>query len=476
MQGKLPYRRVLSVVALWAGCAYGAHAQSAMPVDYLAALDRARAVSGAVKGAALDAQAKGLQADALRHIDGPDLLVTGFAGRVATTFNFDTSSVAQAANPLIGGIDAAVPGLRLPAIPGTVSVNRTFNLSALGLTSVWPLYTGGKLQAVQGLGAARAEEARADLRSAEDQISTQVAQRYFTLQLARQAYQLRHAAAGLIADHQRMAVKMERIGLISRSERLKADVALDNARRESEKARSDAEIAQVALTRLLAAPQPVQPATPLFVSSTPVGSLQNFIDAAMKNNAAWDKIASKRNQAAESARLAGSEHSPTVFAVGNYNGNRSDDHLVQPNWFVGLALAIPIVGRLDHAQMSAAARLEQQRVEVAAEQAKRDIPTLVESQWRTLEDARIRFLSMQSAIDLAEESLRLARVSFREGQATTADVAGATVNLTKVRVERVQAAYEYVMALARLLESCGQPARLQELAKSADHILPLQAE
>lgn len=472
MQGKLRYRWLL-VAAVLAGGAGTAAADNAMSIDYLGALGQARDVSGAVRGAAIDARAKALQSDALRRIDGPDLQLTGFAGRLATTVNLDTSTVAQTANPLIGGLDAAMPNLRLPAIPNVVSVNRTVNLSSLGLTSIWPLYTGGRLQAVKGIGAARAEEARAELRSAEDQISTQVAQRYFTLQLARQAAQLRGAAVDVIADHQRMAAKMERIGLISRADRLKADVALDSAKREAEKSRSDAEIAEVALRRLLAAPQPVQPVTPLFVSSQPVGALQGFIDAALKNNAAWDKIASKRNQAAESARLAGSEHSPTVLAVGNYNGNRSDDHLVQPNWFVGLTLAIPIVGRLDHAQLNEAARLEQQRVEVAAEQAKRDIPTLVESQWRMVEDARIRFLSMQSAIDLAEERLHLARISFREGQATTLDVSGASVNLTKARVERVQAAYEYVMALARLLETCGQPARLQEFARNADHALPL---
>ncbi|HJV84491.1 MAG TPA: TolC family protein [Noviherbaspirillum sp.] len=473
MRAKIRYRWVPVIAAILAGSAVAAPAQSTMDIDYLGALRQARGVAGSVRGAELDAQAKELQANALRRIDGPDLQLTGFAGRLATTFNFDTSAVAQAANPLIGGLDAATPNLRLPAIPNVVSANRTFNLSSLGLTSIWPLYTGGKLQAVKGLVAARAQEARAELRSAEDQISTQIAQRYFTLQLARQAFQLRSAAVEVITDHQHMAAKMERIGLISRADHLKADVALDNAKREAEKSRSDAEIAQVALTRLLAAPQPVQPITPLFVSSATVGPLQDFIDAAMRNNAAWDKIASKRSQAVESARLAGSEHSPTIFAVGNYNGNRSDDHLVQPNWFVGLTLAIPIVGRLDHAQMNEAARLEQQRVEVAAEQAKRDIPTLVESQWRAVEDARIRFLSMQSAIDLAEETLRLARISFREGQATTMDVSDASVNLTKARVERVQAAYEYVMALARLLESCGQPARLQDYAKAADHIIPL---
>jgi outer membrane protein TolC len=52
-------------------------------------------------------------------------------------------------------------------------------------------------------------------------------------------------------------------------------------------------------------------------------------------------------------------------------------------------------------------------------------------------------------------------------------VTDARVNLAKTETERVQAAYEYVMALARLLEACGQPEWLAGYAASADIRLPL---
>jgi outer membrane protein TolC len=123
--------------------------------------------------------------------------------------------------------------------------------------------------------------------------------------------------------------------------------------------------------------------------------------------------------------------------------------------------------------MRAAARLEQQRVEVAAEQAGRDIPTLAESQWRAMEDARQRYLAMASTVELAKETRRLAQVSFKNGQATSTDVADASFNLTKVSLERAQAAYDYVLALARLLGTVGAPDRLAALARTATHTVEL---
>jgi outer membrane protein TolC len=458
---------------LLAACASSAaQAQEVNAVDYNDALRMARQSAGAVQGAELDMQAKTLQAAALRRIDGPDLRLSGFLGRVSTSVNLDTSGLAQAGNPIIDNLPQ-IPGLNLPEIPNSIGTDRIVNLRSLGLASVWPLYTGGRLDAVKRIAAGRAEEAGAALQSSDEEIAGQLAQRYFSVQLAREAWRLRVAAVTVVADHQRMAGKLERTGLISKVERLKADVAMDNATREAAKARSDLDIAQLALSRLLGRKDLVQPSTPLFVHGESVGSLASFVDSALTSNAAFKQIESKRTQAAGALKLQGSEYSPTVVAVANYNLNRGGGTYARTNWLVGMSVSVPLVDRIDKSKMREAARLEQQRVEVMAEQAKRDIPTLTENQWRTMENARLRYLSMQSAIELANETLRLAQVGFKNAQATSSDVADASLNLTKTHLERAQAAYEYDLALAKLLGIAGQPERLASLSTSASNVIEL---
>ncbi len=450
-----------------------AQAQAEAGIDYAEALRQMQASAGSVDGARLDFQAKQLQAEALRRIDGPDLRLSGFAGRVSTTLSVDTSNIAQLANPVLDSLPP-LPGLNLPEIPPVLGVDRVFDVRSLGLNTVWPVYTGGRLDAVKQVAAGRADEAGASVQAAQDEAATQLAERYFTVQLARAAWQLRGEALEVAREHQRMALKMERSGLIAKVERLKADVAVDNAQREAAKAGSDLEIAQLALRRLLAAPGAVTPTTPLFVHAQPPGSLASFIDAAMASNAAWKQIASKRKQAEGAVQLQGRAYSPTVIGVASYNLNRGSSS--RANWLVGVSVNIALVERIDRAKMMSAARLEQQRVEAVAEQAGRDIPTLAESQWRAMEDARLRYLAMASAIDLAHETLRLAQVAFRNGQASSSDVADASLNVTKTSLERTQAAYEYVMALARLLGTAGAPDRLSTLARTATHIVDLTKE
>lgn len=433
----------------------------------------ARQASGTVQGAQLDAQAQALQAQALRGLGGPSLNLSGFAGRVSNSVNLDLSQVAAAANPLIGLADAALPGADLPTIPNALQATRVSTLSSMGLGGVWPLYAGGRIEAVQGLAQGRAREAEANEQDSEHQLATQVAQRYFTVQLARAAETLRADAVAGIQAHQRDAVKLESAGLIARVDRLKADLALDNARRDQAKAHSDVALAEVALQRLLALPQPPQPSTPLFVNSEGPGPLADFVEAGRLHHPAWQKLAAKREQAAQSLALQGQAGAPNVLALANYNLNRDRGNLLQPNWQVGIYVSVPLLSRIDHAQMRYAARLQQQRVELSAEQAGRDIPTLIEAQWRAVENARAQYLSGASAIALAEENLRLQRISFAQAQTTTTDVTDAQLQVAKSQTERLQAAHDYVLALSRLLEACGQPERLAEFAARADITLAM---
>jgi outer membrane protein TolC len=459
---------------VWAGAitlAGAAQAQTAVSLED--ALQLARQSSGAVQGAELDAQAQALQAQALSNLGGPSLNLSGFAGRVSNSVNLDLSQVAAAANPVIGIADAALPAVQLPSIPNSLQATRITTLTSVGVGGVWPLYAGGRIEAVQGLARGRAQEAVANQQDSEHQLATQVAQRYFTVQLARAAKVLRADVVVGIAAHQRDALKLESAGLIARVDRLKADLALDNARRDQAKAHSDLALAEVALQRLLALPQPAQPSTPLFVNSEGPGPLADFVRAGRLHHPAWHKLAAKREQAAQSLALQGKAGAPNVVALANYNFNRDSGNLLQPNWQVGVYLSLPLLSRIDHAQLRDAARLQQQRVELSAEQAERDIPTLIESQWRAAQDARAQYVNGASAIALAEENLRLQRISFAQAQTTGTDVTDAQLQLAKSQTERLQASHDYVLALSRLLEASGQPERLSEFAARADITLAM---
>ncbi len=462
----------LLLLASALGAAMPAQAQlpAGAPLSFDEALQQAAKVSGTVQGAALDVRAKTLKAEALSNIDGPSVDLTAFRGRLSTDFNIDTSG-------LVGGIEAVLPpmpGLPTPHIPNSLNRAVVTDLTSFGLLGMWPIYTGGRLDAVKGLASSQTLAAQAERTEAEEQLATLVAQRYFQLLLAKRVVAVRAEVTVGVTQHQRDAARLEKGGLISRAQRLRADVALDSARSDEAQARSDAEIAQVALARLLAVNTLVRPSTPLFVNSLPVGSLQSFISTGMRENANWKKIDSKRVQAEQALKLHGKQYAPTVFAIGNYNLNRGQ--MVRSNWAIGLAVSVPLVHRINTGKMIAAAKLDQERVEVVARQAERDIPTLIEKNWRALENARIQYLSTASSVELARENIRLQTVAFQQGQVTSLEVVDARLNLAKVETQRAQTAYHYVMGLAQLLEATGETQRLGSLAAAADIQLPVDKE
>ena len=91
--------------------------------------------------------------------------------------------------------------------------------------------------------------------------------------------------------------------------------------------------------------------------------------------------------------------------------------------------------------------------------------------WQSMETARQQYLLLGSSITQAEENLRLQELSFREGQSTSLDVIDARLSLGAARVERAQAAYEYDVDLAKLLEVSGQSGRFGEYIKNADEVV-----
>ncbi len=464
----LAFGLVLAPGCAWAGEGPAA-ATPAVSLDIGAAFARLRERSGTLEGAALDARAKRLQSDALSWAGGPTLSLSGYAARLSTTFSLDVSGVSDPVDAVIGAINAQVPGGGdLPPLPQRLSTTRTFNIASASANAAWPLYTGGRIDAVRQVADGRAREAAAETRETEDQLAQTLVQRYFGAQLARRAAAVRAAALRGIAQHQHQAERFEAQGLVAHHERLRADVALAQARGDEARARSDAELAQLALDRLLDEAAGVRPATPLFVHSKGVGSLQDFVDRARDHHPAWDRIEAKRLQADGAHALSLASRQPQLLAFGSYTLDKSSDPLVRPDWAVGVLLRVPLVGPVDRGLLAEASGLERRRVDVLAEQAGRDVPTLVESEWRALENARAQYLATDANVALARENMRLAQAGAREGQGTLLDAIDARLALAKALTEQAQLAYQYDTALAQLLAATGEPERFAMLAAGAD--------
>ncbi|WP_158277311.1 TolC family protein [Opitutus sp. ER46] len=336
------------------------------------------------------------------------------------------------------------------------------------VTAMWPLYTGGRIQAARRAGEAGVAESEAAWRQTENALFTELVRRYYGLQLARVVQATRVTVLAGVEEHLRQATRLEAEGFVNRAERLHADVARAEARREKQKADRLVEIAGIALAGLLADEQPPLPESPLFVITSPLESAASFVSAAAAHQPVLDAIAAKRAQAAEGVRAERGRLQPEVYWFGVKELNRGDLTVLEPDWATGVGVRLPLWDRSDRLSRVRAARAQERRASLLQDDTRRSVQTLVEKSHREVVSAQEQFESLHEALTLARENLRVRQAAFREGQATSLEVVDAQLALARVETERAAAANDFVVALAALLEASGQSSRFLSYEAAAE--------
>jgi outer membrane protein TolC len=400
--------------------------------------------SDKLRAAGEDIQRRELDAKAAETLGWPDLQIG--LNQVYGRKEIDISPV-----PLIGAINTTtkLDGPRSP------------------LTSTWPLYTGGKISAVQAALAAEVQASTAQRRSVEDQLERDLVQRYFRVRLTRQLLALRVEQLAQADRQLAQAKAFEAQGQVSKVERLSIQVARDDSARDLNRAESEDRIAEAALRRMLRVDGTLNTSTPLFMLTRPLPPLADWLLDAERANPVLATLDAKTVVASQGVAIAKSEFLPSVGAFADYELIKNYLSLIEPNWKAGIGISFKLFSREDRSSKVGAASAQQRQVEAQRAEVLNEIRLAVEASWMRTEQAREQFALLESSLELTRENLRLRERGFAEGQSTSLDVNEARNAVTRVEVGRAQLAYEYVVALAALLEASGQSPRFGEFQRQA---------
>ncbi|WMJ71496.1 TolC family protein [Stenotrophomonas sp. 24(2023)] len=339
------------------------------------------------------------------------------------------------------------------------------------VTAVLPLYSGGLIPAAQQAAAGATAQAHAERDAQQQSLAVQLAQAYFGQRLAEQAVQVRREVRDGLDRHLADALKLEREGFATRAQRLQANVARDKAEREYQKSLNDLQTLQAALATLLRSGGEVQPLSPLFVHRVPIGNVAEFERIAQSRQPQIARLQAMVAQAEQGVRAQQAKLKPQVFLFGTYDFRRRDALLTDPDWAFGIGVKYTFLSPSSRPAQISAARAQQEQAEAGLREAGNQVALGVRKAWNELETARHQFVLLDSSIEQARENLRLQELAFREGQATSLDVIDARLGLGGAQVERAQAAYQYDIALAQLLEISGQMDRFDEFRRRADEVI-----
>lgn len=461
------------------------------PMSFERAATLLAARSDALAGARESIEAAQDKADSLKHLRWPNVSLDAQELRYQKTFELSlgglkTQAGASAAGVLDGIETTGVPGVSTDAvdsviaqvhsalpgvfasIPDSVSLTSRRTLFHPTVTAILPLYAGGAISAMQrgAKAAATATEARAE--ATRQALQLNLVQAYFGQVLAARTLSVARATRDGFDAHLANARKLQRAGQLSHAQTLQVEVARDASQRALDEAEGASRTATDTLENLLHSNHPIDATTPLFVSSTPLKPVDQFVAAAEAGQPRLREADAAVDAARQGVRAARAAWLPTLFAFGSYNLNRHHELVTEPDWVVGVGLHYSLMSSTGRHSADSAARARQRAAEALERQARVDLRTAVTRAWNLTETARRQFLTLDSSQASARASLRAEEISFREGVATATDLIDARNALAAVETRRAAAAYKYDLALASLLLAAGRSDTFSEYLRAAD--------
>lgn len=320
---------------------------------------------------------------------------------------------------------------------------------------VWPLYTGGKI-------AANSQAKKAELAISEMEYTktlnstiTSVIESYFRAKLAQEARDIRQDYLDDIIQHNDNAQKLFQVGMISKTNKLRAEVALSQATREYQKSERDLELALVVLSNIIGVELDKVKLISDFKKIDDVKEAEYYEDIAYSNNITLKDMQQKKEMLNQKRRAIKGNFLPTIAAFGKYEIYKDNLTMFEPEWVAGLNARLDIFkGGEDYDEYKAYSK-QVEVLDLYIQNANKMIDTAVKKYHHEAEAALEQYESLKSSQDLTEENLNLYKKSFKEGLATSIEVIDAELALEKVRLEQSQALFDFNVAYAKLIDICG---------------------
>lgn len=348
------------------------------------------------------------------------------------TLSLGSSYNLKQSNPTAGGND----------------INNSLRLS-------WQLYSGGRIEGQIDQAKQNVKSAQIGVEKAKDQVRQDATTTYYAVLQAGSLVSVNQQTVLNLEEHLKTVQAKYDAGVVAKSDVLRAEVELANARQNLIKVQNNYELAKISLLNTMMLDSNTELTLTDSLSYVKFDkSLDECLTLTGKNRPEIAQadisiaIAEKAVDTAASGRL------PSV-SLSASNG-WSDGFLPNnDNWSVGVSASWNL---FDAGAVSAKVKQADASLSKAQEQAKQvktNALLEVRQNYLSLGEAGKRLDTNAVAVDKAEEDLSIAREKYNAGVGTNLDVIDAQLALTQAKTNRIQALYDYNASLAKLNKAMG---------------------
>ncbi len=402
----------------------------------------------------------------------PNIFLEGSANKINDDINIDINPIrdaiigASAASlKASGASDIVVAYFKkqlnssLPGFNIKVQDDTFYKFSA---GAILPLYTGGKLSANSRAKKSQQIISEQEYEKTLNSTITSVIENYFKAKLAQEAQNIRYDYLQDIKKHSENAQKLFKVGMISKTNKLRADVALAEANREYLKSKRDFELALVVLSNIIGIDIEDAKLITNFSKIENLKTSEAYLKTAYSNNITIKNFQQKKDMIKQKKRAIKGDFLPTIAAFGKYEIYKNNLTILEPEWIAGINAKMNIFnGGSDYNEYKAY-KTQEEIIDLYIENINKTIDTAVKKYHHDVKTALEQYESLKSSQALTEENLKLYRQSFKEGLATSIEVIDAELALEKVRLDQSQALFDYNVAYAKLIDICGKSQELMQ--------------
>ena len=328
----------------------------------------------------------------------------------------------------------------------------------------WPIYTGGRTDALERASRAEAAAVSAEAAVARADLQLEVARAFWAVVTARATTAVLEQGVGRAQAHVMEVRERFNAGLVPPNEVASAEAQESRARMLLIEARNQRDVSLADLSRLagLNPAQPIEPEAALDAPALLV-SVSDALLAEARGSRNERRAMERRIEAAEEQQeAAAGARRPTVAVAGGVDYARPNPRIFprrdawKESWDVGVNVGWTLWdGGRAAADVSAAANLASAARERLAEF---DSVLAVEMRQRALdiESGRAAIAAADDAVRAATEARRVVAERYRAGVATQTEVLDAEFALLQSELDRTRALAGVRLAEARLARALGR--------------------
>lgn len=349
--------------------------------------------------------------------------------------------------------------------------DRDFWLTNVG--AVWNVFTGGKILALNSAARAKLEATNEKYKLVTNDLICELVKRYYGLRLAQDVVSVRKQVYETTKKHLEDAKKLEEAGIIPKSEKLHAEVAFANAKMEYEDSIRDRNIVEEGLKTLIKDDNidlkgvEIIPSSSLFVYSNNFEALEEFKQKALAQNPNLKQLEAKKQLAQANYRSHAANYSPTLSLFAYDTVAKRNMSYQIPSWSVGATVNMVLFDGLSRYNELKAADCVRKQVKYETINAKNNVESLVTKKYEELMKYKEQYESTAKSIESAQEALRTSTLAFNEGMNTSLAVTDAQTAFSGAKVKRLNAIYNYDMALTELLKTNGSAEEILNYIKNS---------